>query len=235
MKLRKLIFDIPMKFVYLLIFIIITSPFVNAQIKTDPNQKCKFFSSVGIFVGADLSYLTGDAPKDASYAGKPGFLGGLSAEFNLTKDIKLLLQPTYNLKNTKVLYDVGEEDPRDSLLLKFSYFRVPVLMKINAFNGVTYFLSGLDFGFLLSSKLSKTVNPSEETDISNLVNKFDLSVIFGFGVKFKLWSNSLFAELRYSQGLLNMSDNSVTKFDSYLPARFRVMGLQLLAGYNFNL
>ncbi len=237
MDLRKLLSGIVNKIVYVVLLILITNSFLNAQIKSEPpeKKKCKLFSSVGIFAGADLSSLTGDAPKDAEYSGSVGYMGGISVELNLTKDIRLLLQPTYSIKKVKVLYDIGEIDPLDSLRLKFEYFRVPVLAKINAFNGVTYFLSGLDFGLLLNSKLSKTVNTSEETDISNLVNEFDLSAIFGFGVNFKIKSNALYFELRYSAGLLNMSNNDVNKFDSYLPTRFRLSGFQLLTGFNFNL
>ena len=232
---KKLFNSVIKNIVYLILIMIFTNSFVNAQDKTEPKQKYKLFSSIGVFAGADLSFLTGDAPKDASYSGKPGFLAGLSVEFNLNKDIKILLQPNYSLRNTKVLYDVGDPELRDSLLVKFNYFRVPVVVKINAFNGVTYFLSGLDFGYLLNSKLSKTDIPSEETDISYLVNSFDLSAVFGFGVNFNIKSNSLYLELRYSQGLLNMSNNDVNKFDSYLPTRFRLAGLQLLTGFNFNL
>jgi hypothetical protein len=96
-------------------------------------------------------------------------------------------------------------------------------------------LSGLDFGLLLNSNLSKTDNLSEETDISSFVNEFDLSAIFGFGVNFKIKSTALYFELRYSAGLLNMSNNDVNKFDSYLPTRFRLSGFQMLTGFNFNL
>ena len=117
----------------------------------------------------------------------------------------------------------------------FDYIRVPLVVKINAFNGVTYFLSGLDFGFMLSSKLNDIEKVNPERDISSYVNKFDLAALFGVGVNFKLNSNLLFVELRYLQSLTNMSNNDINKFGSYLPTRFRLAGLQLHTGFNFSL
>jgi hypothetical protein len=222
------------KLVYLFLFLLLGSSVVSAQTNDISKQKSGIFKSIGVFAGGDYSGLSGDAPQDAAYARKFGFLGGVSVEFNITKDIKLLLQPMYNIKNSKLLYDIGETELYDSLQFKFEYIRVPLLAKINAFNGVTYFLSGVDFGYLLKS----TANDKEkitEKDISSYVNKFDLAALFGVGVNFKVKSNDLYLELRYSQSLLNMSNNSQNKFDSYLPTRFRLMGFQLLTGFNFNL
>jgi hypothetical protein len=238
MKNKGFVSELYVKQIFLLLlFLLFTSVIAEAQNITDKNekQKYKLFSSIGIFGGADLTSISGDAPEDVSYSGNIGFLGGISVEFNITEDIKLLLQPMYNVKGTKILYDIGENEPRDSLRLKFDYIRVPVLAKINAFNGVTYFLSGLDIGFLLNSVLYDIEKINGETDISEFVNEFDVAALFGFGVKFNVKSNSLYFELRYSQSLLNMSDNSINKFDSYLPTRFRLSGLQLLTGFNFNL
>ncbi|MCK7517466.1 MAG: hypothetical protein MZV64_06960 [Ignavibacteriales bacterium] len=62
------------------------------------------------------SSLSGDAPEDASYSGKTGFSGGLDpADFTLTEDIVLSIQPRYLQKGTSVAYDVGEYELRDSL------------------------------------------------------------------------------------------------------------------------
>jgi hypothetical protein len=193
-------------------------------------------NSVGVFGGLDYSKLTGDAPEDASYSSGIGYQAGISAEFNITKDIRILFQPQYNLKTVKVLYDIGEDEPLDSLRLKFTYIRFPVLVKIMAFNGVTYFLSGLDPGYLSKSTAQDTKGITDERDISTYVMEFELAATFGFGVNFNfIKPHDLYLELKYSQSLLNLSDDSVQKFDSSLPQRFRLSGLQLNAGFNFNL
>lgn len=238
MKNKRFVSELCVKQIFfLLLFLLFTSHILKAQTITEKNEKQKYrlLSSIGIVGGADYAGLTGDAPEDASYSGNFGFLGGISVEFNITEDIKLLLQPMYNIKSSKMLFDIGENDPRDSLRLKFEYVRVPVIAKINAFNNVTYFLSGLDVGFLLKSVIYDIEKLNGEKDISDFVNEFDLAAFFGFGVNFNIKSNSLYLELRYSQSLLNMSDESVNKFNSYLPVRFRFSGLQLLTGFNLNL
>ena len=65
------------------------------------------------------SSLSGDAPEDASYSGKTGFSGGLIADFTLTEDIVLSIQPRFLQKGTSVAYDVGEYELRDSLTATF--------------------------------------------------------------------------------------------------------------------
>jgi hypothetical protein len=221
----------------ILFFLIFTSSLIYAQEKNSPGEpwKYKLFNSVGIFGGVDYSKLTGDAPEDVSYSSGIGYQAGLSLEFNITKDIRILFQPQYNLKTVKVMYDTGEDELIDSMKLKFTYVRFPVLLKIMAFNGVTYFLSGLDPGYLSKSTIQDKEGTTEERDIAEYVNEFDLGATFGVGVNFKIKPHDIYIELKYSQSILNMSNNNVPKFGSDLPQRFRLSGLQLNAGFNFNL
>ena len=53
---------------------------------------------IGATGGLMSSSLSGDAPEDASYSGKTGFSGGLIADFTLTEDIVLSIQPRYPAK-----------------------------------------------------------------------------------------------------------------------------------------
>ena len=75
------------------------------------------------------SSLSGDAPKDASYSGKIGFSGGLIADFTLTEDIVLSIQPRYLQKGSTVSYDVGEYELKDSLTASLDYFSLPIIDK----------------------------------------------------------------------------------------------------------
>lgn len=222
----------------LLLFLIFTSTLIYAQDKNKEKEPWKYrlFNSVGVFGGADYSKLTGDSPEDVSYSNGIGYQAGLSVEFSITKDIRILFQPQYNLKTVKMLFDIGEDEPLDSIRLKFTYLRFPVMLKIMAFNGVTYFLSGIDPGYLSKSIQQDAEGINEEKDISQYINEFDLAATFGFGVNFNFVKpHDVYLELKYSQSVLNLSDNSVTKFGSDLPQRFRLSGLQLNAGFNFNL
>ncbi|HRI86523.1 MAG TPA: porin family protein, partial [Ignavibacteria bacterium] len=162
-------------------------------------------TTVGLIGGLNIQSISGDAPQNASYGSKTGYMFGLSAETNITKEIKIVLQPNYSVYRTIISYDIGREDPVDSMNVKMSYFRVPVLAKLEAFNGVTYFLSGLDFGFLQDSKIQDINKTSEEKDISESFEKFDLAAAFGVGVKFPVKRFVISAEGRYSQSLFNLS------------------------------
>lgn len=225
------------KIVYLLLVFLLSAGTIYAQKETSNTKtnKYKLFSSVGIIGGTDLATLSGDSPKDVSYGVKPGFMGGISVEFNITEDIKLLLQPMYSIKYTKGLFDTGEPDPIDSMTSKFEYIRVPLSAKINAFNGVTYFLGGLDFGYLLSASLYDNEKVNGERDVKNALNEIDLAALFGVGVNFKIASNFLYFELRYEQSLLNLSNTDANANAEYFPTRFRLGGFQLLTGFNFSL
>ena len=225
------------KIFYILLVFLISAGTIYAQkeSKDTKQNKYKLFSSVGIFAGSDLTSLSGDAPKDVSYGSKPGIMAGISVEFNITDDIKLLLQPMYSIRYTKGLFDIGEPDPLDSMRTKFEYIRVPLSAKINAFNGVTYFVGGLDFGYLLNASLYDIEKVNGERDIKNILNEIDLAALFGVGVNFKIASNFLYFELRYEQSLLNMSNTDANANSGYFPSRFRLGGFQLFTGFNFSL
>ena len=188
-------------------------------------------TSIGIIGGLNLQSVKGDAPADVSYGSKPGFMIGINAERKIANGIKLVLQPNYTLSQTKLSFDIGEEELKDSMNVKMVFIRLPVLAKIEAFNGVTYFLSGLDFGFLQEAKIQDVNKTSEERSIKDSFESFDLAAQFGVGVKFPIKGLLLSLEGRYSQSLLNLSKKS---FDS-LPSRFRLSGFQFLTNLSYNL
>jgi len=177
------------------------------------------------------SSLSGDAPEDASYSGKTGFSGGLIADFTLTEDIVLSIQPRYLQKGSTVSYDVGEYELKDSLTASLDYFSLPILVKINSLNKRVFFSSGLDFGYLINSSVDNIVDGStKDEDLSNLVKTFDLSVSFGFGVNIPVGSPIISLELRYMQSLLNISED---KLKTTFPKRFRTSGFQFLTSIIF--
>jgi len=187
---------------------------------------------IGVTGGLMSSSLSGDAPKDASYSGKIGFSGGLIADFTLTEDIVLSIQPRYLQKGSTVSYDIGEYELKDSLIASLDYFSLPILVKINSLNKRIYFSSGLDFGYLMNSSVEKIAD-GFKTDVNNLVKMYDISVSFGFGVNIPVGSPIISLELRYMQSLLNLSDISLGESDTTFPYRFRTSGFQFLTSIIF--
>lgn len=189
-------------------------------------------TQIGLSGGIMSSSLSGDAPEDAAYSGKPGISGGIIADFTLTEDIELSIQPRYLQKGTTISYDVGEYELRDSLTATLSYLSLPVMLKINSLGKRIYFSSGLDFGYLMNSSVKNIMDGSTK-DINNLVKKFDLSVSFGFGVNIPIGTPTISFELRYMQSLLNLSHISSTESGTVFPHRFRTSGFQFLTSILF--
>ena len=187
---------------------------------------------IGATGGLMSSSLSGDAPEDASYSGKTGFSGGLIADFTLTEDIVLSIQPRFLQKGTSVAYDVGEYELRDSLTATFDYVSLPVMVKITSLNKRIYFSSGLDFGYLMNSTVENIVDGSTK-DVNELIKNYDISATFGFGVNIPIGSPIISLELRYMQSLLNLSDISTSESGTTFPFRFRTSGFQFLTSIIF--
>ncbi len=187
---------------------------------------------IGATGGLMSSSLSGDAPEDASYSGKTGFSGGLIADFTLTEDIVLSIQPRFLQKGTSVAYDVGEYELRDSLTATFDYVSLPVMVKITSLNKRIYFSSGLDFGYLMNSTVENIVDGSTK-DVNELIKNYDISATFGFGVNIPIGSPIISLELRYMQSLLNLSDISSDESGTTFPYRFRTSGFQFLTSILF--
>ncbi len=190
------------------------------------------------YLGATGSFsrtsLSGDAPEDASYTSKIGFGFGAVAEYSLTSDIRLSVQPSYARRGTGVGYDIGEEDLRDSLSLTLDYVSIPVMARFLSSGGSWFVNGGLDFGFLLEASL-EDVNTGSSADVKQSINTFDVMMIIGVGTSIALDPAFLTFELRYGQSLSNAGANDQLTAAAGIPLRFRSSGFQLLAAILFPL
>ena len=198
---------------------------------------CTTFSAqtfLGISGGINTSNFSGDAPADASYNYKLGYSAGIVADFTLTEDVLLSLQPRYLQRGTTISYEKPDFESIDSLSITLDYLSFPVLVKILSLNKRVYFSSGLDMSYLTSATSENLMDGSTE-NIQELIKNYDLSVVFGFGLNFPVGITLLSFELRYSQSLLNISNLSEASSDDIFPYRFRTSGLQLLASFLYPL
>jgi hypothetical protein len=189
---------------------------------------------VGPLVGVSNNSLAGDSPEDVVYQSKWGFTFGLNGELGLGGGINLFIQPRYQQRGINIGYDIGEDEPIDSLTTDLNYFSMPVGLKIYSGNRIVFFSGGFDIGYLLNAK-TKTINPPEtEKDIQSLLNKPDVGLFLGFGLNFKLGMPELNLELRYNSGITNAYSGTGINSLS-VPARFRMTSFQFLAALNFPL
>jgi len=188
----------------------------------------------GLIGGINRSGLSGDRPKNATYTTLVGAaLGGL-IETKLTKDVRFGIQPMYLQRGSKIAYKIPNvRDPVDSLNFKIDYFTLPLIFKVYANNQKTYLLSGLDIGFPLSASIEK-LDGSDKEDVLDRLKSLDVTVNFGFGVRFPINQLFLAFELRYIQGLLNLND-PVESGETPLDFSIRTTGFQLFSSISLPL
>ncbi len=182
--------------------------------------------AIGVYGGLNNAKLSGDTPPNTSYGGKSGLVFGVMGEFRIAKDVMLGLHPMYIQKGaTPTIAPLTDDGDPIETDLSMDYVSLPVLVKIESGNGVTYVTGGLDLALLMDASLT---TPLGESDVKDLLQDIDLSMVFGFGAKIPLGAPLLTLEFRYAQSLLNVADMEVGQQD--LPVRFRSSGFQLLAG-----
>jgi len=187
-------------------------------------------AAVGALLGFGREGISGDAPPNTTYWGAIGGIAGLQGEIALTDGIALSVQPMFSQRRTTLTTATFSGDINHDL--KLDYFSVPVVLKFSAARGRTYVAGGLDLGFLRTAKI--TGNGLDE-DIKDGFHSTDLGALVGFGVVFPLSGPSLTTEIRYVQGLTDLSKDSSSATASDLPDRFHSGGLQLTAGILFPL
>lgn len=191
---------------------------------------------IGITSGINYSSLSGDSPKNADYGKGIGAVAGLTTEFNITKSLKINIQPRYVQRNGKISYDVNQDEPVDSFKTKLSYISLPVILKVPALTNNTFFNGGVDFSYLIKSEMEYELVNSPPVNLEEALKKFDLAMLFGFGVNIPVGKKfGIEIEARYSQSILNLSSGSKNLFNGGLPDRFRSGGFQLLSNINYTL
>ncbi|RAU81465.1 porin family protein [Pontibacter arcticus] len=129
------------KSLFLVLFAFLTTVAAQAQMAAP---------TFGVRVGANYSGFSGDDVND-DMERQFGFHGGLTANFPLTDDGFLSLQPEvlYSMKGSKFEFNNGD------FKTKLSYIDVPVLARINA--GPLYFEGGPQFSYRIGGEQENTV------------------------------------------------------------------------------
>jgi len=194
---------------------------------------CSAQISLGVTAGANFGKFGGIEPPDASYTYRTGLNLGATFAYRFNEDISLLIQPMYSQRGSNI--EVGEDTRRDSLELyeaKIDFLIIPLLVRVDADNGVTYFISGLEFGIPLSAEAS---HEGKNTDISNLLNNIDILASIGMGLRFSLGKPDLMLEFRYYQGLVNLNSGTEKIEGNIIFENFKNSGFQLMAGLEWEL
>jgi len=200
---------------------------VSISVATDAHA-----AAVGALLGFGREGISGDAPPNTTYWGAIGGIAGLQGEIALTDGIALSVQPMFSQRRTTLTTATFSGETNHDL--KLDYVSVPIVLKFSAAHGRTYVTGGVDLGFLQSAKI--TGNGLDE-DIKDGFHSTDLGALVGFGVVFPIGGPNLTTEIRYVQGLTDLSKDSASAVDPAaspdLPDRFHSGGLQVTAGILF--
>ena len=185
--------------------------------------------TLGAFGGLNSSKLSGDVTANGSYMSLMGGNFGAIIDFKLSEGFNLSLQPSYSQEGTRVFYTVrGVGEPVDSSKIRLNYFSLPLILKITSTNQRFYALSGIETAMLLNAS---TIIGEEEEELSDLA-QWNFAVHFGAGIRIPVGYPSIFVELRYSQGLVNLTDEPL---NTNIIPRVKTSGFKILAGVEFPL
>ena len=183
---------------------------------------------LGVFAGIDNGRLSGDKlSKTSDYKSRRGFIVGLSIDPQINDLISLSIQPGYISTGSKIqVPDTIRNQYKDSIKITVDYLILDIFIKIQSKSKRLYFSSGLEFGYGLSLVAD---NEIEEVDLTGELNKWNISAVFGVGYKIPIKRSGLYFELRYTQGLVNMTEAEPADED-YIP-RVKLSGLKFVTGF----
>ena len=185
--------------------------------------------TLGAFGGLNSSKLSGDVTANGAYKTLMGGNFGAIIDVKLPKGLNLSLQPSYSQEGTRIFYTVkGVDEPVDSVKIRLNYFSLPLVLKITSTNERFYALSGIETAMLLNAS---TIIGEDSEDLPD-VAQWNIAVHFGAGIRIPLGYPSIFVELRYSQGLLNLTDEPL---NTNIIPRVKTTGFKILAGVEFPL
>ena len=206
---------------------------------------------VGLTGGLNFSEADQSSFYYSKASSSTGYIIGGVLDYPVTKNLSLLIEPTYSEKGTSS-QPIHYQNNISKVTFDLSYFEVPVLLKYSVGRDVRpYLLLGSTFGFNLSSNLGAEIRGpwfgqlEVETGAGNAVRDLECSVEFGGGVSFQLDEYlALFIEARYAHALSNtirhgmiivsVADES-TSGEGPGNAYYRNKGLKLMAGFTFPL
>jgi outer membrane protein with beta-barrel domain len=188
---------------------------------------------IGFYASLNNTNLKGDKPSGFRFEPGTGFEIGAFFDIKVAEDVLLSFQPGIYRSSSVIRVrdrDNIERKFKDSLDLRLDYLSLPLMVKIYFENSKKlYFTTGIQFGILLQTRLS---NKSNETNSNKIFESLNLAVNFGLGYKFPIKSNYVFLEMKYAQGILNITDfNNPDE----LFTRVKLQGIQWTAGFGIPL
>lgn len=182
---------------------------------------------MSLWGGVNQTSFGGNPPKEASFGSIYGLAFGANIDFQPTGDFVISLEPTYEQRGSSVDFNIKEGLQDTTLKFKIlqDFFGLGLLFKVNTGN---FFVgSGVSFQLLNSATFKYE---SQEKDVKDQFIDYDALAFFNIGYKIPIGGPSIFIELRYIQGLINIrSDTSDSETEIYI-SNVKSSGIRLSTG-----
>ena len=194
--------------IVIIILIVLTMPIV---------QPLDAQFSLGVNAGVTRMKFSGDATTGLGYfVPDPGFSTALRVDYRISDAVALSFQPGFSqLRSSYFVMNDSATRAIDSTDLRLNSFSLPLHVIAWSENGRFFVLAGMQFDYTLSFK-GKALKSPYSPGSSYEVNDYNLYAQFGAGFIVPLGKPYLSFELRYSQGILDLTDPLVHQ-DSFIP------------------
>ena len=196
-----------MKKIILMVVMVFTFGFVNAQGKED--------MAFGIKGGLNISTITNADVDGVNSKSLVGFHVGFFGEFVLSDKFSIQPEVLYSTQGTKIEFEGIKGD------LKLDYIAIPVMAKYYVADSFSLEL-GPQIGFLVSAKAK---SGGESEDVKDELKSTDVSLNFGLG--YDITENFMIGA-RYNLGLTRLQDELLPGEDESKNSVF-----QISIGYKF--
>jgi hypothetical protein len=196
-----------MKKIILMVVMVFTFGFVNAQEKAD--------MAFGVKGGLNISTITNADVDGVNTKSLVGFHVGFFGEFMISNKFAIQPEVLYSAQGTELEFEGISGD------LKLDYITIPVMAKYYVADAFSLEL-GPQIGFLVSAKAK---SDGESEDVKDELKSTDVSLNFGLG--YDITQNFMIGA-RYSLGLTRLQDELIPGEDESKNSVF-----QISVGYKF--
>lgn len=196
-----------MKKIILMVVMVFTFGFVNAQEKAD--------MAFGVKGGLNISTITNADVDGVNTKSLVGFHVGFFGEFMISNKFAIQPEVLYSAQGTELEFEGISGD------LKLDYITIPVMAKYYVADAFSLEL-GPQIGFLVSAKAK---SGGESEDVKDELKSTDVSLNFGVG--YDITPNFMIG-VRYSLGLTRLQDEIFPGEDESKNSVF-----QISVGYKF--
>lgn len=182
-------------------------------------------AQIKVFLGPTISSYTGRWPSDV-FPGPMGRRTGLNPFLNSRTGtlegfgIEFAISKRFSLEVDGLYYTMGSTFTQPTLIFtvqreiySLESLNAPLLIKFRPRQGLfPYLLAGVDLGFVLDHARTSLILPEAgviyreiaREDLALATQKFDIEPVVGIGLEITVLKQSVFAEVRYRLGLMNM-------------------------------